>query len=175
MRSYRLLLALAVGLGASSCQQQTNQRVGAALPPAQAAEVRRKIVSWLECDECSEGQRDSVVALGAIADPTLRATLLEGPSPAKREMLRRSLSDTYSRLKSYESTHPDSRVPLSEQQYVDLYTSNYLALYAVRSATALGLIGGEAAADALRTAAKMQLRGDARAVVDSALVNASRR
>ena len=147
----------------------------AKLTPEQAADVRRTIVAWLECEECDAGERDSVVALGAVAVPTLAAVLKEGPSPAKLELLRRSLADTYAKLQAYGRTHKNAAVKLSQQQYIDLYTANYVALYQVRAAEALGAIGRPEARRALEDGLKSQLREDARAAVEAALAAAKRR
>jgi hypothetical protein len=55
------------------------------------------------------------------------------------------LVNSYQELKEYELTHPEARVSGSEDEYVQMYMSNYVALYRVRSSTALAAIGGDQA------------------------------
>jgi hypothetical protein len=130
-----------------------------------AAQARRTIVHWLECEECTEGELDSVVKLGPVAVPTLTATLIEGPSPAKREEQRVHLVDLYRQQVDYAKSHPQAAPKLSEEEFVKLYAANLLALYRTRSAMALERIGGPAAADALQRALKLPLREDELAVI----------
>ena len=138
------------------------------LSPEEATSARRHIVSWLECEECENGELQAVVKLGQTAVPTLAATLREGPSPAARETLRLHLVDTYAKLKE-QSSRPESKVDMSEAEYVKTYTDNYDALYRVRSAQALAAIGGPEALRALDAAKNYELREDAREVVNQAL------
>jgi hypothetical protein len=144
------------------------------IPREAAADARRTIVHWLECEECSEGQLDSVVKLGPAVVPTLTATLLEGPSPAKQEEQRAHLVDLYQQQVAYGKSHPGAEPKLSEGEFVKLYSGNLLALYRTRSAMALERIGGPAAADALQRALKLPLREDELAVVRSAATRAKR-
>lgn len=130
------------------------------LSPEQAAEARRIIVRWLECEECESGELEAVVRLGNTAVPTLAATLRGGPSPASREKLRRHLVSTYSRLRKEGETHREMRLSQSEESYVQTYMENYVALYQVRSAQALAAIGGDEALRALETAGQASLRKD---------------
>lgn len=139
------------------------------LTPEQKAEARRTIVAWLECEECTEGQLEAVVKLGAAAVPSLAASLREGPSQANREVLRRNLAATYRELKEYERTHPEAKVTLSEEEYVRTYMENYVALHQTRSAKALGAIGGPEARRALEEASRAQLRDDVKNAVQASL------
>ena len=138
------------------------------LTPEKAAEARRIIVAWLECEECTDGELEAVVKLGVVAVPSLAASLREGPSPASRELLRRHLITSYQKLKKYEATHPEAKVPMGQAEYVKTYMDNYLALYQVRAATALAAIGGSDAKRALEKALKAPVRNDVRAaIIDS--------
>lgn len=139
------------------------------LPPEQAAQARRAIVTYLECEECEVDQVDAVIKLGQVAVPTLVATLLEGPPRTNLEVYRRHLTARYRELKQYEQTHPQVTVPGSEQQYVESYLNNYVALYRVRAATALAAIGGADAKRALEEASRMTLRNDEREAVKASL------
>src|SRR5437016_4314556 len=141
----------------------------AAMKPEQATAARETIVAWLECDECTSGELDGVVKLGTVAIPTLTSTLRQGPSEAKREQLRRHLSSTYQDVKQYAARHPTAKVVGSEAEYAQPYMDNLVALYQIRSATALGAIGGADARAALEEAARAALRDDVRAAVVAAL------
>lgn len=154
------------GAGPNSNQGNVNQTT---LPPEQSTQARRTIVTYLECEECEEGELEAVMKLGQYAVPTLAATLREGPSPASRELLRRQLLDTYQKLKEYERTHPNAKVSQSEEEYVKTYAENYVALYQSRAATALGAIGGPDARKALEGASQLSLRDDVKAAIKAAL------
>ena len=167
MKSY-LLLTMLFGccFAVAKCDKQG---MPVPLTPQQATQNRHAIVNYMECEECEDGQLEAVVKLGVMAIPTLAASLREGPSPSQIEMLRRNLIRTYRELKAYELTHPDAVVPGTEEQYVKTYLGNYVALYQVRAATALGKIGGPEARRALEEASSAPLREDVRAVVRTAL------
>ena len=177
MKRIELLIALlAFCIAASGCtrrsagpnsnQGSTNQEKQT---PEQWTQTRRTIVTYLECEECEEGELEAVVKLGESAVPTLAATLRGGPSPANREILRRQLLDTYRKLKEYEKTHPKAKISQGEEEYVKTYAENYVALYQTRAATALSAIGGPNARKALEEASKASLREDVKAVVKTAL------
>ncbi|HEX7175579.1 MAG TPA: hypothetical protein VF240_10005 [Pyrinomonadaceae bacterium] len=169
MKSYVLLTTLlALCFAAPECR-----RHGAGTPshpsPEQAAQARRAIVNYFECEECEAGEIEAVVKLGQVAVPTLAATLLEGPSQANLELLRRHLTASYRELREYERTHPKAKVPGSEEQFVKTYMDNYVVLYQTRAATALGAIGGPEARRALEEASRKPLRGDVQAAVKASL------
>lgn len=140
--------------------------------PEQAAQARRTIVAWLECEECSEKELENVRRLGQAAVPTLVAALERGPSPGNLELLQRHLTKNYRELKEYERTHPEAKVTGTEKEYVTTYTDNYLAQYQSRAAIALGEIGGAEARRALENAQKRKLRDDVAQVVATALKGA---
>jgi hypothetical protein len=75
----------------------------------------------------------------------------------------------YRELKEYERTHPQVKVPGSEEQYIASYMDNYAALYRVRAATALGTIGGADARRALEEASRVAVRKDVREAVKASL------
>src|SRR5688572_13230850 len=115
MKLIAIILVLLAGT-ASACTRTNVQQTGQTqLSPEQALTLRKTIMTYLECEECEQGELEAVVKLGQTAVPTLSATLRDGPSDANRELLRRQLSDTYKRLKEYEKTHPDSKVSQSEE------------------------------------------------------------
>jgi hypothetical protein len=162
-----LMILLALGLVVRDCQKRDPTHPP--LTPEQATVARRAIINYLECDECEEGELEAVVKQGPAVVSSLVATLLEGPSRANLETLRRQLITNYRELKEYERTHPDSKVPGTEEQYVKTFTENYIALYRVRAATALGAIGGPEARRALEEASRKSLRTDVQAAVNASL------
>jgi hypothetical protein len=153
------LLPLAVAAGSGGVGAQ-------ALDPEQAARAREVIVEWLECEE---GQLEAVVKLSQAAVPTLAATLREGPSPASRRLVESELERRYDELKAYAELHPNAPVASSRDEFVRMYLDNYEALYRVRSAVALGAIGGERAKSALEDSLDRARREDVRRAVRQAL------
>lgn len=170
MKSGPILLALAVALALGCPRDEDPQQAVARLTPEQAADARRTITLWLECEECTEGQLEAVERLGAAAIPTLGAVLREGPSPAKLEALRRSLQRSYRQLRDYERTHPNAKVPMGEEEYVNTFLDNYAALHRIRAARALAKIGGPHARKELEQAprgARPDVQAAVRASLDS--------
>ena len=165
-------LTLALLLLPSACgpaeEGKRREQVEQALSPEAAASARRTIMSWLECEECTEGQLDSVLTLGAVAVPSLSAALLQGPSPARLAEHKRDLSESYQQQRQYSRSHPAAAPRMSETEHLAVYTRNLLALYRVRAAIALERIGGPEAAEALTKALSLQLRDDERRVVQAA-------
>jgi len=164
-----LIVILIICLNIWGCPSKPKPPEKPELTPEQAAEARRTIVNWLECEECTEGELEAVVRLGELAVPSLSASLLGGPSQASLEILRRHLVTTYQDLKEYEKTHPEAKVPTSEDEYVKIYLDNYVALYQIRAAKALAAIGGSEAKKALKESQQLPLRDDVKAVVVDSL------
>ncbi len=169
-----LLAALAVALFASACAGPS-VREGTTLTPAEAVEARRAIVAWLECEECTSGELDAVVRLQERAVPSLVTALHEGPSPMSREAYRRHLVATYGKLKAHRAARGGPALPVTEERYVQMYLDNYIALYRVRSATALGRIGGPEGRRALETALGAGHREDVRGAIANALTGLEKR
>jgi len=172
MRSLATMAVLGMCLLVVRCAQQSPEPASppaTALSPEQAANARRTIVAWLECEECTEGQLEAVTRLGPVAVPTLAVTLRQGPPPANRELHRAHLVDTYRQLKDYEKQHPQNKVTMSEDEYVRFYTANQTALYQIRAAQALATIGGADARRALQEALQLPLRDDVKATVRDSL------
>jgi hypothetical protein len=143
------------------------------LPPEQAAEVRRAVVAWLECEECEEGQLEAVKKLGSTAVPTLGATLERGPSAASRALVRRHLEDSYVKIAEYVRKNPEEKLEASQEEYVKIYLENYAANYRVRSAQALAAIGGDDARRLLVTAAAAKAaREDVQVAIEAAAKSA---
>ena len=54
----------------------------ACVDPVTQQQVDRVVYAWMQCIDCMDHERESVVALGDAAVPRLRAILLDGPPPA---------------------------------------------------------------------------------------------
>jgi len=153
-----VLVAVAVSIGASTF-------AAAELTPEQSLEVRKAVVMWLECEECTEGELEKLLRYGEHAVPTLAATLERGPSPATLEKYRLHLEGSYRSLIEYSRTHDEVKIDQSEEEYVKQYLENYQAHYAVRSAQALAKLGGSEARKALEAAGKRKMREDVNVVI----------
>jgi hypothetical protein len=119
------------------------------------------LVGWLECDECSDGELDSLLAVAARKPDDvvkfLKETLLAGPEPSSRTGLRSQLERRYQELRAYSRSYPEARVPVDSTVYVTHYLDNSVALYRIRAAHGLGRIGTPAARAALQAALAGQL------------------
>jgi hypothetical protein len=116
------------------------------------------------------GELEAVVKLGPSAVSSLAATLRSGPPPSSREIQRGHLVQTYKEMQAYGKAHPrEASIKTSEENYVRMYSENYVALYQTRAALALGAIGGEQARNALTEALNASLRDDVRATVKETL------
>jgi hypothetical protein len=135
------------------------------LTPEQSIEVRKAVVTWLECEECTEGELERLLRYGEAAVPTLAAVLERGPSPASVEKYRLHLESSYRALIEYSRTHDEVKIDQSEEEYVKQYLENYQANYAVRSAQALAKLGGPDARRVLEAASKRKMREDVNVVV----------
>lgn len=93
-------------------------------------EERNTVQRWLLCEECVEGERDSVVALG---DNVVKALdeALHGPPASGRANIRKQAEAMFARIPA---------PPLPQAAYVEHYVDNYVATYQSRAAIALGLI-----------------------------------
>lgn len=149
----RLAFALAGTLAVGACK----------LTPEEYAKIDR----WLLCDDCRNGERDSVKAIGGKAVHTLDQALIR-PSPGRIRNIETQARQTYRAL---------SAPSVSEAAYVAAQRDNYLALYQRRAAVSLGDIGGSRALNALRRAQRdAQSRGyraDVIRVINTVLGSAS--
>ena len=144
MTALRSALALgAVAVGLSACDWITGQRT------ATLSERGRGVISdWLLCDECSDGELDSVVALrGAAVAPLGNA--LVGPPQIKRENIQSQAAENYGRAGEFARGAP---LPFRLGHLTERAVSNYIALYQTRAAVALGEIDNAAARRHLRDA-----------------------
>jgi len=159
-----VLSSIAAGLSVQGGSPQPQRKAYRKQEP-----VRQTILTWLECDECTEGQLEAVVKLGLLAMPRLTQALLNGPSAGTRALKRDHLIETYHKVQSYQLSQKLEPLAMSEREYVQLYLRNFTALYQTRAARALAAIGGEQARKALTTALKLRLRKDVRAAVRDSL------
>jgi hypothetical protein len=115
----------------------------------------KPVEAWLNCDECINGERAAVRALGETAVPQLVRALLEGPPAAHRELIRQQ------GLAMYSKGGLDS---LSANRYSTQLVDNYVANYQARAAVSLGDIRTvraiSALDDALRPPRSLQYRSD---------------
>jgi len=146
----------------------TGLSAAAEIPPEQSLAIRQAVVAWLECEECTESELETVARYGELAVPTLGAALERGPSPASLEKYRLHLESTYQKVVEYSRTHDEIKLEQSQEEYVKMYLENYQANYVVRSAEALGKVGGREAARFLEAASKRKVREDVDAVVQEA-------
>ena len=137
--------------------------VWACNPTAQAVpvgEVREITDPWLLCHDCTDGELDSLAALGkvnpAVAE-TLSTDLLFGPVPARRLNIEQQLQHTFDGDTAFEIA-AGVTPSISSVDYIQLYAGNYVAVYRARAAIALAAIGGGRAGAALDSAITGQLR-----------------
>jgi len=90
----------------------------------------RTITRWLLCEECTEGELDSVLVLGDSAIDPLAAAL-QGPPKEGIENMRRQIEAMYNRTPG---------ISRDKAQYVSYYLANYTALYQRRAAVGLDSI-----------------------------------
>ena len=106
---------------------------------------RQTIDRWLLCEECTNGERDSVVAMLDRASDYL-GEAVKGPSPSQRENVRRQFAALDARL-------PDPPPgPFTRATFVAHYVDNFAASYQSRAAIALGLINTSRAREILMQA-----------------------
>jgi hypothetical protein len=168
-----LLVALVVACGCEPPPEEPEAPPAAgpgALTTEQQVAARRVISAWLQCEECVDGELDALVQLGApLAEPTLAATLLGGPSPAARAMREHELRERHPELVEFARSHSHVSVSMDREQYVAAYLANFVALQRTRSAQGLAALRGSGAVKALREAQRLDLRQDVREAVEEAL------
>jgi len=131
--------------------------------------ARVAMVNWLECEECTENQLETVLKYSTLLQPMLISTLHKGVAPASEELYKHELEKRYDELIAYSKTHPDSKPTLPKQDFVNLYLGNLTAQYQTRSAQALSAIGGEKSRQALQEALNKIKRDDVKQAIQQAL------
>ncbi|MGI9610728.1 MAG: RCC1 domain-containing protein [Acidimicrobiia bacterium] len=95
----------------------------------QTGETQSIVDRWLHCEECTEGERDSVVALGAGAVPLL-AVALKGLDSARTETFRIQFSEELHAV--------DSALDVDSVRFVNAALNRMGSLYQKRAALVLG-------------------------------------
>jgi hypothetical protein len=152
MRTQALTIAYAFAFFGAAAPAARAQPAG---QPSTPASVQTVVTSWLECDDCTDGELQAVVKLGSSAVPSLTDTLLNGLPKPRRDAHTKHLLNRYRALKEYEKTHPDSPMTQTEQEFVSRYLEKYETSHRTRAARALGRIGGAEAANALDKASAL--------------------
>lgn len=123
-------------------------------------DVRAVIDPWLLCQECTDGELDSLTALGKLVPETvesLSTDLLAGPAPTRLANIKQQLEESFSEDTAYENSNGGTP-RMSSADYVQLYAGNYVAVYRARAAVGLAGIGGGRAGAALDSAIAGQVR-----------------
>jgi hypothetical protein len=131
----------------------------------QSAEAVRALSTWLESGNFEPELLTRLEKYGELVVPSLIAALEKGPSPATRELVRRTLEKEYGALTR---AGPDRRVQ-AKSDFIQHYMANFDALYRARAAQALSAIGGPAARNALESSVGKDERDDLRAAQRQAL------
>ena len=164
MKHFKNVLAAAALLVLGASTQAATE-----LTPEQSLELRKAVITWLECEECTDGELERLLKYGEAAVPTLAAVLDRGASPASLEKYRLHLESSYRNLVEYSRTHDEVKIEQGEDEYVKQYLENYQAHYAVRSAQALAKLGGAGARRSLEAASQRKMREDVNRVIQDSL------
>jgi len=134
-----------------------------------ATTQKATIDRWFTCEECVDGELDSVALMGDTAVSYL-AHRLAGPPKERLEMTRLRLGEYYVQIVEYAGP---AGAPVPEEAYIRHYLENYIRTYQIRSAIALREIGTTKAHRALRDALKWDTlyEGDVRAAIREALAS----
>lgn len=152
-----LLMALVTALPLSAAADKVSTE--------QSAQAVRALAIWLESGDFEPELLAPLEKYGELVVPSLIAALEHGPSPATRELVRRTLEKEYGALTR---AGPDRRVR-AKSDFIQHYMANFDALYRARAAQALSAIGGPAARKALEASVGKDERDDLRAALRQAL------
>ena len=150
MRSARMLALLSLGSALAGCGSEETRRSEVARRSEVTPAGRRQVLSWLQCDECTNRELERVRVLGrarATASATLdslREALLGGPPDVRRSNVRRQFESAYQE-DSADAASEGEAPQLTRTEYVDPYLDNFVTVYRVRAARALAEIGGPTA------------------------------
>ena len=131
----------------------------------QTEQATRAVATWLESDDADPNRLANVRKQGQLAIPSLIAALERGPSPAKRELVRRSLEADYDAL----AERAGARRLRSKPDFIGHYLANFEALYRIRAAQALAAIGSTDARNVLQAAIDKTPRDEVRRAIQLAL------
>jgi hypothetical protein len=142
---------------------------GQLLSSAETERAVQALSKWFECEDCGAGDLTAVTRYGQSVVPSLIAALNAGPSPARRERLRRSLDAGYDRRVEQARKMPTRKIASNKEEYVARYVDNFDAQYRIRAAQALAAIGGADAREALEAALGKAQRADVRTAIQQSL------
>jgi hypothetical protein len=131
-------------------------------PPAASVGLsdREVIDPWLLCQDCTDGELDTVTAAGKLRPTvveTLSTDLLAGPSATRRTNIRAQVEQSFDRDTAY--TNAAGLTPnFASVDYIELYEDNYVAVFRTHAGIALAAIGGPRAKTALDSAVTGALR-----------------
>lgn len=141
------ILLMLFGLG--TCLGQQGQEKFTSLTPKQYIDLSHTIIQYMECDDCEDGELDSLLKWNQLAIPSLSSILKSGPSPSQMERYRQFLIRSYKEMHTYAVTHPENKMTLDSTAYINKMMENYVVQYQCKAALSLGLIGGADAKKAL--------------------------
>src|SRR5688572_19256064 len=121
-----------------------------ACSPKESQTDREALNEWLLCEECTEGELHRLRLAGDRLVPPL-AQVLNGSSIGRLDDARRQLEDTYQHLAARAASEGRT-LPLTRDQYVSHFLSNYKATLQSRAIRGLDAIGTPAADSALARA-----------------------
>ncbi len=111
---------------------------------------RREIRPWLVCDECTSGELDQVVAMGASAKRYLRAAIADGPSLADDSVMRYQAVEGVVRANRYRLQQQVAALPVPSADSAAIVlrqVDDFRLRYRLRAAQALQQI--DAASDSV--------------------------
>ena len=145
------ILILAAVIGAPVLWGCTGDTVTSSHEPAADSlndrQVQRIIIYWLDCDDCTDREFESVIALGNRAVDFLGQVYHSDPEdgvvvPGLHEQVISGLRATYRRLSMAQERNPDyAGARVSEQEYIDRNLERLNARYQSRAESALRAIG----------------------------------
>ncbi len=123
--------------------------------------VEEAIRRWVHCDECTNGEREAVQALGSRAVPRLKQLLRDGPPADWR-------SNMTAKFRSVYATAADTGAPSAATApavYIQRALDNYVANVQKRAAISLKDIDTQESLNALNGAATAVMRADVAAMI----------
>jgi hypothetical protein len=117
---------------------------------------RGTLDDWLVCEDCMDGELDSVVALAVRKPNATRdhfiSALLNGPDAVQVVHLENQLTGAYAQLADYVGS-TGGVLAEAQPDYIERFRQNFVDVTRKRAAIALKKIGGAAAMEALDSAA----------------------
>ena len=134
---------------------------------------RALVDAWLECQDCTDHEADSVRAIGGrwyrrpFLVYALKQDIQAGPSAARRSNVRLQLAESFAADSLYGPGHPRpaSSVLPDSPEYLGHYLGSYVATYRIRAAVVVAQVAGPLAVPILGLGADSTKRAD----VDSAV------